>query len=223
MASIVSTAFGQGVSFYAASLFREFAINRASWSSIRVAARFRFEDNGSTLPASTQLAIGLCSGATNPYDDTRTVSHFVGMGNFVTTSLWARDAVDMTYSSPNWRNLSKVGTTLSSGINSIQRYFSTNPNVRTLLMFDLAVSGANYSASGFSFTSASAPTDVTDVEFASLLASGSPSKTGYSTHSTTVFTLNEGANGNFDHVNIFWSSYATPIILEDVYVHILAP
>lgn len=193
----IDTAFGLGAAW------RKLAIG-TDWTRIRLISRIRCEDTGGAIGSTPRIAIGICSGTTNPYQgDTDFTDHFVG--------LCANDATWSRFSdryNADMDGLVRVGTTNTfAGSTGVGWIPHTGTSVRYApFLVDITKGSPNFTV--FACVSAGATSSFGDVSLADMTPiAANPEATfsGAALLGSWSMAVDEATNGYLDTFNIMWA------------------
>ena len=180
------------------------------WTTIRVGLRWHIRDSGANLVGTPRCFFGLCSGNTLVYGD-ETATHAVGVDYNATT--WTRAATNYAVSGTgSLFGAKKVGSTITrtSAISTawaMGNGAASDSADRTLLYVELTKGSPNFSVRCFfrTTTSSTPPADISEATFLEQLAvSGTPTVTNHSFPAAQNLAVDEGADGDLDHVQFYW-------------------
>jgi hypothetical protein len=187
------------------------AIIPDSWTTLRVGLCAVIPGTA-TLPSSN-LAIGICSGITQPYGK-ETVQHFVGAkyGPSWTFSAGTPDNYQSVTVKPVKKNGSgeTLGTTLTASV------IAAAELVRVAFFVDITRGSPNYTIETARWSNPGS-NDVTPDSFLTGMAVAMASINGWDSDYTAVagqtVAVDVGTDGQFDAVNVFWDT-ASPTLSD---------
>lgn len=199
---------------YCASLVRQ--LNKANtWTTLRIATRLNVQNGPANMYDTPYFALGLCSGQALPMSRQGNTDHFVGVRTNTGTPAEVSTRYNFTF-----RALKKVSATETLAASDYTATGSFHQTLRWPFFVDIT-RASPYSLKVF-YPGASFAVDYSDSDFDTDFAAATPSRTNCVYSAARTVSVDEGANGTLDTVNIYWSLLYPYIDLDRLRVAVLA-
>lgn len=192
-----------------------------TWSKVRVGVLCFLDSSTVNLSGSPQWAVGLCHNTVNMIGDT-TTDHFAGI---ITTAASWTNASQFTSFLPT--NVQAIVNVAGSATNSANIATNTSINQngngalhRSEWFVDITKGSPNYTFNLFYPTGSVADAD--QAGFLSDVANPAPSRSSYVFGTGQTLAVNEGTNGAFNTMNVWWNRTDINMNLAAVAVAVLA-
>lgn len=191
-----------------------------TWSVVRVGILFSLNGSANIL-GTPQLTLGVCAGELGWPDAT---DNFVGMRSSIAISSWAYNAGAPAYYNIGTPTVAKkVGAVITSGGGiGIGAYASSAPSsIRSAIIVEISKGTPDFTVIvAVPASSAAAQTDVTPALFTDMMNALALSDvgsivTGYNASSGITIAVDEGTDGDLDHMAIYWDKNSAKLELSD--------
>lgn len=194
------------------------------WNSIRVGVRWSMRDSGANLTGTPRCFLGVCSGDTNAYGDA-TTTHAVGVDFNAAT--WTRAASNYSITpASSLFGAKRVNTTTTRTATFSTAWAIGNQSAasnadRTVWVVYITKGSPNFTLQTFyrNTTSIAPPADVSLATFLEQIAvSGTPIITNHTQSAALTLAVDEGTDGDLDHINFHWDRATPEIEICDIAV-----
>lgn len=185
----------------------------SSWTTIRLAIRFRITDSGANLTGTPRFAMGLYKNTTNLLGDA-SVDHFVGVRTYAAT--WTRATSETRYTGVVYTAMKQVGSTVTdASASGVVGTLIPHTAFDKLFFIDITKGSPNYTFNSPLYVNASGTSSPTSADFLTQSVSGSPSFTGHGTGTSRTLAVDETTDGTLNAAGIWWNSIVTTIDICD--------